>query len=69
LVAATEGATASYFAELARRATLLAAVAAAGAGDGRVPAADGTPGGAEVRAALAELRASQDAIAAQVRGE
>lgn len=45
VVAATEGRTASYFAELARRATLLAAVA-------------GFPdeaGAAEVRAALAEL--------------
>jgi cell division protease FtsH len=61
VVAATEGTTGSYFAELARRATLLAAVAAAGG------TADGTPGVAEVRAALAELRASQDAIAAQTR--
>lgn len=52
VVAATEGTTGSYFAELARRATLLAAVAAAG----------GPPGAAEVRAALAELRASREAL-------
>jgi hypothetical protein len=30
-------------------------------------AGDGAPGGAEVRAALTELRARQDAIAAQAR--
>jgi hypothetical protein len=46
VVTATEGRTASYFAELARRATLIAAVA--GAPDGA--------GAPEVRAALAELR-------------
>jgi cell division protease FtsH len=61
VVAATEGTTASYFAELARRAMLLSAVGAESSG------ADGAAGAAEVRAALAELRASQEAIAAQVR--
>jgi cell division protease FtsH len=56
VVAATEGSTASYFAELARRATLLAATA-------------GNPvaGMAEVRAAVGELVATQQALAAQVR--
>lgn len=51
IVAETEGVTASFFAELARRAELLAATEGAG------PA-----GPAAVRAALAELRASQEAL-------
>jgi cell division protease FtsH len=47
VVAATEGVTASFFAELARRATLLAAVAGE------------TPAGTHVTAALGELRANR----------
>jgi cell division protease FtsH len=58
VVSATEGTTASYFAELARRATLLAATADA-------PAVTAV----QVRAALAELHASQQAIAAEVRSQ
>jgi cell division protease FtsH len=56
VVATTEGATGSYFAELARRATLLAATAGAQAATA-----------AHVRAALAELHDSQQAIAAEAR--
>jgi cell division protease FtsH len=51
VIAATEGVTASYFSELARRATLLAAVA----GD--------APGGAHVRQALEELPANRALLA------
>jgi cell division protease FtsH len=51
VVADTEGMTASFFAELARRATLLAAVAGE------------EPGGAHVRAALEELRANREVLA------
>jgi cell division protease FtsH len=58
VISATEGTTASYFAELARRSTLLAATAGA-------PAVTA----AQVRAALAELHASQQAIAAEVRSQ
>ena len=57
VVNATEGTTASFFAELARRATLLAATATATAT---------TPTAAHVRAALAELHATQHAMAAEV---
>jgi len=56
VVDATDGVTASFFAELARRATLLAATAGAT-----------TVTAAQVREALLELRASQQAIAAEVR--
>jgi cell division protease FtsH len=56
VVDATDGVTASFFAELARRATLLAATAGAT-----------TVIAAQVREALLELRASQQAIAAEVR--
>ena len=55
VVAATAGMTAAFFTELARRATLLAAV------DNVAPATFG-----HVQAALAELQASRDAVAAQV---
>jgi cell division protease FtsH len=57
VVAATDGVTASFFAELARRATLLAAIDAA-------PRA----GGSHVRRALSELQASRALIAATVPG-
>jgi cell division protease FtsH len=53
IVAETEGATASFFAELSRRAELLAATGVA----------DSPAGLAVVRAVLAELRASRDALA------
>jgi cell division protease FtsH len=56
VVTATDGATGSYFAELARRATLLAATTGAPA-----------PTVAHVRAALAELRDTQQAIAAELQ--
>ncbi|HEY3007218.1 MAG TPA: ATP-binding protein [Micromonosporaceae bacterium] len=52
IVAATDGATASFFTELARRAALLAAT------EGE------SPGAGHVRRALAELQASQAALAA-----
>jgi cell division protease FtsH len=55
IVAATSGMTAAFFTELARRATLLAAV------DDTAPATFD-----HVQAALAELQASRDAVAAQV---
>jgi cell division protease FtsH len=51
IVTATEGATGSFFAELARRATLLAVTEGAG-----------RPGPAHVRAALTELQASRDVV-------
>jgi hypothetical protein len=53
LVAATAGMTASFFSELARRATLLAAVAG-----------EHHPTVEHVETALAELRASREALAA-----
>jgi len=55
IVAATAGVTAAFFTELARRASLLAAV------DNTAPATFG-----HVEAALAELQESRDAIAAEV---
>jgi hypothetical protein len=56
IVAATAGVTAAFFAELARRATLLAAVS------------DSAPATFDhVQAALAELQDSRDAVAAQAR--
>jgi len=55
VVAATSGMTAAFFTELARRATLLAAV------DNTAPATFD-----HLQAALAELQASRDAVAAQV---
>jgi cell division protease FtsH len=51
IVTATEGATGSFFAELARRATLHAVTEGAG-----------RPGPAHVRAALTELQASRDVV-------
>jgi hypothetical protein len=56
VVAATDGVTASYFAELARRATLLAAVAGA------------VPDGTYVREALGELQANRALLAGGGRG-
>src|SRR5262249_26874584 len=57
VVAETEGVAASFFAEMARRAELLTATAVVRAG------ADGAAGIEAVRAALAELRSSREALA------
>jgi hypothetical protein len=62
VVAATDGMTASFFTELARRATLLAATGADQPGADQ-PGVD-QPGADHVRRALAELRASREALAA-----